>query len=543
MERTMAVEAGAVNRPLPAKGAVRWFGDARSAALATVAATFIAAAVGYGIFFRLAKQYPSTSPASIMAVAAACIAMSWVRIDTLSPALRLFVRASAIVCGTNGFLLYPNFPIADDALGGWARILVLTVWGLTLPAAILALWRPAWLIFCSFYLIWIKLYAGYLTGFWYQTTLDILPIFQTPAIVGCTVAGLAIIGRARPKLGAVMAENRDLVCGATLLAGIATHAASYFRSGLYKLLIDGPLFYWPLSNEMKYFFRGALYQKLLLWADLPFVTQIMDALLDFVRLPMSIAIFVAQIGAVAAFANKRLMIVLFAFLDLMHFGIFVAAGANFWQWLVFNLVIIAAVARLPAGYFNWRAGLVCGAVVIASPLAVANATLAWIDTPAINAMYFTVRDDKGHETRVPFTYFGFYSYPLGHASFGLPPGLQVATRTGGSAYSAALAERLKTCDIQAESSASPFAGDWKPQAVAKFIRDYHHWMLRQHRDGHWRHMLYPHHFWNAPSIAPEFDRVDLTKVDAYVLHVEAVCVTGLGTARKLGSSEYVIDVR
>ena len=114
---------------------------------------------------------------------------------------------------------------------------------------------------------------------------------------------------------------------------------------------------------------------------------------------MAIGILVLQLGAMVAFANKRLLIALFAFYDALHLGIFLLAGANFWPWFMINLAIIAAVHRLPAAWFTRQRLVSSIALILWFPLIGKFVWLGWYDTRAVNSAYFAVEDDAGKRTR------------------------------------------------------------------------------------------------------------------------------------------------
>jgi hypothetical protein len=512
--------------------------------LGALAFTVVVSALAYAGFVRLHHFYPSAAPLGLAAALAFCAATSWVRIADLAPALRIYIRGCALVCGAYSLLLFPNFPTPADDLGGWTPTVFVVAWALAALAALCAMWRPTWLFFASFYIVWVKLYAGHATGFAYHTMLDVLPLYQAPAIVSLVVTAFAIAARLNSGAAAFLSRNEKLVAGALVLMAISTHAANYFYSGLAKTLLEGPPLYWLLNNDLRSFLRVALYEEQLLWGEIRGAPEILDAALGMLRWPMALAIFVVQIAAILAFFSKRLLVALFVAFDLMHLGIFVVVGANFWTWLTLNLVIIAAVRQLPAAWFGWRTGFVGAALILLAPSLVGVAKLGWIDTPAVNSLHFMVRDGQGRDTRVPFSFFGFYSYPLSHMSFGLPPGRYVPTLTNGGTLHADVAERAKDCAIEAEESASPFMSRWNPDAVTRFIRAYHRYVLRHHPDGgRWSHILYPHHFWSAPSVSAAFDGIDLRTVVAYVMRIDSVCLTAMGSPKVLAGTEFVIDVR
>jgi hypothetical protein len=238
--------------------------------------------------------------------------------------------------------------------------------------------------------------------------------------------------------------------------------------------------------------------------------------------PLAIAILLGQLAALFAFSNRRLLILLFTFYDILHLGIFVLAGANFWTWFMLNLAIIAAAIRLPPGVLDWKTGIFGAVIILASTSFAKIAWLGWYDTLAINSAYFEVVYPGGR-SRLPATAFGFYSYPLAHMSFGFPPGSYFPTVTNGGTDSPAVHRQSVTCAF--ESSHSMFEKRWNPDAVTGFIRGYHRYMLeRLNDDGRWANDFYPHHFWAAPSVVRDFASVDMRNVTDYILVVESVCL-------------------
>ena len=52
--------------------------------------------------------------------------------------------------------------------------------------------------------------------------------------------------------------------------------------------------------------------------------------------------------AFTVFASRRWALALILVYDAFHFGIFLLAGANYFNWIFVNLCIIAVIATLPA---------------------------------------------------------------------------------------------------------------------------------------------------------------------------------------------------
>jgi hypothetical protein len=281
--------------------------------------------------------YPSGISVSLIGVFAVCAGTSWTKIEDIPAALGIFVRGCSLVCGAYAVLLFPDFPAPAHDLRGWAQPVLVLAWSVAGLSAVAAFWRPTWLLFTSFYIIWVKLFAGYATGFRFHTILDILPLYQAPAIVALSIAALAIACRLRPSPTSYLKIYRDLIGNLLVIAAIAMQAANYFYSGTAKMSLEGPSFYWVLNNNVGSLLRVALYEKQLLWGEVAGVTTVVDQMLSYLGRPMAFAILGAQLAAVLMFINNRLLIGLFIVFDLVHLGIFAVVGANFWTWLTFNL--------------------------------------------------------------------------------------------------------------------------------------------------------------------------------------------------------------
>jgi hypothetical protein len=244
--------------------------------------------------------------------------------------------------------------------------------------------------------------------------------------------------------------------------------------------------------------------------------------MEYIGRPLAITILLAQLAVLVAFSNRRLLLFLFTFYDIMHLGIFVLVGANFWTWFMLNLAIIAAAKTLQRGLLNWKTGVFGAAVILASNSFAQIAHLGWYDTTAINSAYFEVVHPGGR-TRVPATAFGFYSYPVAHMSFGLPPGHYFPTLTNGGTLSSAVYRQSTACVF--DSPHSKFEKKWNAAVITQFINAYHQYFLeRLDSNGHWSNDFYPHHFWAAPSVVRNFAAVDLREVTDYVLVIESACL-------------------
>lgn len=521
----------------------------------------LAAAVAYVLYdyyIRLNILFPSALPLGLLAVVALCAAFSWVRYDRYSTSFKVFVRGLAAIIGAYAFMAFPAYPSVEADFGGWKDTVVIGGWFVAAASSVAALWRPSFVLVGGFYLWWSKHVATYVTGFHYHTTLDIDPLIYVCAFVSMALFLLAALehplaGRARWKpfldIRQGVIERRRLLSDTIVFVAITMHLANYFSSGLEKSALSGGFFFWPLENDMSNIFNVAAVNGQLLWQEIPGALSAFSGFFDFVKRPMAISIFVFQILAIIAFQSRKLLAFLFLFYDLMHLGIFLAVGANFWEWFILNLIILAAAARLDGRFFGRRAlaASAAGCLAVAVlPHPFWAAWLGWYDSRAANITYFEAEDADGTRTRIPATFFGFYSYPMAHMSFGVPPGRYLPVMTNGGTKNHGILSKAGSCDFAPEEMISPFADMWS-ERIPAFIRAYHLHALER-RDSAWRldYDIYPHHFWSKPSISQKFRQLELSSVVAYVMRIESVCLTprqtGISTKQVI-ENEYRIDVR
>lgn len=491
--------------------------------------------VGYAKLLGGLAKSPSAAWGSIGGVVVVCVLASKVSCRDLPDALRILLRGLVIACGLYNLLLFPDFPVIASRLGEQAEAGILAAWCAAAVAALLAWNRPAWLLFCAFYAFWIKHVAGWATGFRYHTLLDVLPLYQMPAYLAIAV----VIHR----LLAHRQADTQKTWRAVLWVAVAMQAANYVAAGIAKATLDGSFLEWPLHNDTTNILLVALHNKQLLWGDASRLADAVVAGLWAVQRPLAIVLLLAQLGMLAAFTHKRLMLGLFVVIDLLHIGIFAVVGANFWSWFMVNLAIIAAVARVPADAFNWKSGLVGATLIAIAPVLIKVIPLAWYDTRAVNSLYFEVVDDAGRTTRVPNTFFGFYSYPIAHMSFGLPPGTYLPTSTNGGTPMSDIRKEALQCRFS--STESPIMKRWNAEATQRFVQAYHrHAADKANPEGHWTNALYPHHFWSAPSVELAFSQVDLRRITQYRLVVESVCLDTTGAvSQSLYRNELTVDIR
>lgn len=497
-------------------------------------------------FLRLNELFPSALPLGLAGVIAICAASSFLTYTGIPSSLATFMRGLAIACAFYNILQFPSIPAIVKDFDGFAQPLLMAAWMAAGIAAVLAFWRPSWLLLCGFYPYWIKSVTGYITGFEYQP-LEILPLYQIPAYTSIALVTLQVMFLSRINLfqrvsNALRHSSVDPY-RVILIIAIAVQSANYFYSGLAKAKLDGGLLDWVLHNETQNIFFVALYNKQLPWGDWSGLVPLVSEFFRFAGRPFAIAVFALQLCAVLAFTNRRLLLLLFGFFDLMHLGIFASIGANFSTWFMVNLAIIAGVRKLPDEMFGWKTGVAGALMIIAATSYASVARLGWYDTLAVNSAYFEVLHEDGRRTRVPRTIFGYYTYPIAHMSFGFPPGNYLPTGINGGTLSSSIHHQARRCDFDTQDSI--FETRWNGYAVSSLIRGFHQQILSKiGDDGRWSNDLSLYHFAAAPSVVRDFATVDMRQVSAYILVIDSVCLvpeTG-AVARKVHHNEFRINV-
>ncbi len=440
-------------------------------------------------------------------------------------------------------LQQPVIPLINDGL--YASQFILDVqWALVLVIAVLSWRQPVWLILVGFYLPWIKSMAEHLSGFHYESLLDIRTLHQLDVGVGLIVLLFAVLNSA-PAVGwlkktgqihgkASLTSASPGLMNALLFVLISFHMAGYLFSGVEKALLDGGLLSWPLANTLQnIYFTGVINQQLI-WQDIPGAVEAFTLLMDGTGRLMSLMVFAGQLLAFSVFLSRRYMILMLIFYDIMHLGIMISQGANFMTWVLVNLCVIAAARVMPDRMFGVKPMIVSCLLMVFCQFGYSKfyktANLAWYDTLAVNNTYFVAETAAGEEARLPIAFFGFYSYPISHMSYGHPPGGKyVPTNTNGGSDYFDIARKAENCSFSEEEMVSTRAADWNGAAVTRFIKSLHGINASRYAKGlPWSANLHWHHFWNPPSVFANFSNIDFNTITAYTLVVEATCIERSG---------------
>lgn len=464
-------------------------------------------------------------------------------------ALGALSRGLAITCFIYMALQLPDFTF-DPSTPFWTPSLIKLTWIVTLIATLFA-WRYAVLLIVpGVWLPWVKSLAGHLTGFEYSRMLDIQPLFQLAlgAALASMVVGFVALLRWLP---AHTTRTKSQWTDQLVFILVSFHLASYLMSGVAKIALDGGPLSWALENELRnIFFVGVVLQHLV-WQDFPGAVSAMTQSFDAVGRLMSIIILTFQLAAITALASRRWAIALLLCYDVFHIGIFLTQGANFFSWVLVNLCLVAAIARLPKNYFGLKAVMISLALMLFCQMGFSKfyrvAALGWYDTLAVNDAHFVAYTAEGVERRVPNAFFGFYSYPISHMSFGYPEhGRYLPTGTNGGTDDSRIERLARDCSFTETDWASTKGYRWNAEAVSNLVRARHK-QLVETTPGPlpWTSNVYWHHFWNPPSTFSRFQDLRLDEITGFRFVVDSYClqVTGTGpTTENVSTAEFLIPL-
>jgi hypothetical protein len=471
------------------------------------------------------------------------------------PLARLW-QLVGVLSALYSLLHYPLMPVVGDGRGPeLAYILLFSFWIISILSGVFCFRIPSLSLLAPSFLVWGNSIAAYITGLPTTTDLDIMPLAEVSLCIGL---GLLINQVSRPLVLRFSAQSEASAdnhpdrapqfAHLVLLLAIAVHLANYFWSFIAKMTLDGSPFAWLTQNNAAYLFLAALDDNHIIFGGYPSIVQLVYKLTDSLHVVSNLWVLLCQGAAITAFfLPKRLFLILLLMFDVMHLSIIVVAGANFWPWIILNLIIAYVVARPD---FQYQSRILCAIATIFVVVAIRHvnvAGLGWYDTGANNRLFIEAIDDAGKLYPVPTNFFAFYSYSFGHMDYGPPnpaSAVGVASPNGGTlSYRTFRAGR--TCDIgelrRDGANPNPYL-----ERLSGFVLGYHKLMLAVEKHfGSFPYDYYPHHFYVPPGEGDAFFSLDKRQVVAYLYKQESGCLAfedGHLKKTVVGSGVYRIDV-
>jgi hypothetical protein len=203
---------------------------------------------------------------------------------------------------------------------------------------------------------------------------------------------------------------------------VGIHVGNYFRSGIAKVRAGGPdPFFWLLHNPIDQSAAIGLYRFTNPLAGWPSAVQGLDYLLLTVAIVLNASVITLQLLSPAAVLTRRTFILITLFFDAMHIAIYFSLGAFFFLWIGLNVIILLSLANMKDYEYSKTLRftvLFCG---VFGSLIFTTAGLGWLDGKKIVRETFFATLTDGRQVLVPPSFFGIYSYQIGHGDLYVPP--------------------------------------------------------------------------------------------------------------------------
>jgi hypothetical protein len=178
--------------------------------------------------------------------------------------------------------------------------------------------------------------------------------------------------------------------------------ATYFYSGLKKILISPHGYEWLLHNNPGYLFMNMHMLGFMVHADNATLSRLYN-ILDTWRVPLQAIVLVIELAGILLLRSRKLGIILLASCILLHLGIFAMGSTLFWKWMLVELAFIIVLLRDKSAneLFSKRGFLMSVLVIIISPIWLQPNMYGWHDTAVNQYFSFEVTDDKGNTYQLP----------------------------------------------------------------------------------------------------------------------------------------------
>jgi hypothetical protein len=482
----------------------------------------------------------TTDWARLAIATALAVGFSFVRAASLPTGARFFLRFFAVLALVLCALRwYPEPASFDRPLNSW---LIHGGRWLGVASAVLAWWRPSFLLLAVGSEMWARRASEFLTGF-PQADVDEAPVVEMAIffLLWCLIVASA--KRFAPRIAGK--SVRPFTVG--LYGALGIHLANYFYSAVAKMRLDGPIGSWIVHNPTHALLSNAHELGAAPLGASPFLFEVVYRLMGHGIVGFNLMTWLSQALSLPAILVSAAVPWLLVVFDLWHLSVFATTGIFFFKWIVVNAAFVAALPwceeQVPLGARS-MAVVLC----LAAPLSFHLFPAGWYDTFMLNRLRVFAVTDAG-QVRVPPAFFGAYSHGVSMSTFWAPVVSQklYPTATFGTTNSLAVSEASRSCPSVAGLSAGERA--FRP-GLESLVQSLHRaWLSRAGSDGHPHALLYgayPYHIATNPLDFGAFWSLDLRRVRGYLFEIEPVCTVraSLYELPKTGpKSELMINVQ
>ncbi len=268
---------------------------------------------------------------------------------------------------------------------------------------------------------------------------------------------LAATGLARSWLARLMPDKLPMLT----VVFIGANIIHYWLPGLAKLKIGDNWADWTLQDDLfNLMISTFLHGWNLLW-DEAGVIRLHGALQPF-ALPLKLGVVFIEVALLTAFWNRRWFVILAVGRALLHVGILVLYGDNFWNWTLTQLAIVAAFwhkepedESAPArpggpGLFSTPVMLCSMGYMLITAHSHKASKLAWFDSQITERYALHAVMEDGRRLCITPTFFAPYDFPMIQAQFhflqlkdGGAQGEKILTRTFGAIHDWEAAHKMR----------------------------------------------------------------------------------------------------
>ena len=502
------------------------------------------------LIFSLAKDVIRSKPYLPVLIGATAISVGFLflRHSEIGKGISLTVRALSLTCTLYVMFSQPFF-MENSAAGeeNHATFVTLTDFYYAVIAfGAISVFRPSASFLPFVYLVVFKRALAGTSGIGLsQTDYAIIPETGIFVVISISTFGLLcrvpnayhLLARSRTQAISVLTQrlrwlgnvgfvkpSSATYFSSLLLAVIAIHFANYFYAGHAKLALQGPLLAWLGNKTYNIFYSSLLYEANPLMAT-GWPLRLLEFFLVNANLLANALVLIFQLFCIVALFRRRLIVLSIAFFDLMHVMIFLASGIFFWKWIIFNSILIFAI-----GSMKWTAPprqLVAAGILLCllAPTIFYIPRLGWFDSREVNMTYFQAVLDDGRRVRLPSNFFRNYSITFAQHRVARAAADRAPTGAFGVAYSYDVYSKSFDCANELVPGDEGARSQRELDNFIRLVRGYHAFALElADENGSLNYDLFPHHIWTNPWMFEEAATLDLRRVAAYELVIEAVCV-------------------
>lgn len=201
----------------------------------------------------------------------------------------------------------------------------------------------------------------------------------------------------------IVKRFRDIKTYVFVLLALTLHASNYFVTGIAKLEVSPNYYDWVFSNKLSNLFVSSYLNGWIGFLSEELILSLAQ-FLDSIGVLLTAGTLIVQLGVLLLLYKKRISILLFLCIEILHLGIFLTSGIFFWVWIIVNIGFIYLIKNLSKDslrlVYSKRSFLIFICIVLSSPLFYSPTALGWWDS-RVNTIYdFYATSENGNRFKL-----------------------------------------------------------------------------------------------------------------------------------------------